>query len=86
MEGTCELGSQTKLWELDTRAFLGVEDRKEGVKCRAIARMKMVEGCDGRGKGWRLEVLSIREAGWEDVEFVAGIYGKGRDGVGSDDD
>ena len=36
--------------------------------CRAIAKMKR------EGAKWRLDVLSIWEAGWEDVEFVAGIH------------
>jgi hypothetical protein len=47
--------------------------------------MKSKDGADGKRKGWGLEVLSVWEAGWEDVEFVAGIYGKGRDGAGVED-
>ena len=38
--------------------------------CRAVARMKR------EGMKWRLEVLSIWEASWEDVDYVAGIYAK----------
>lgn len=38
--------------------------------CRLIARMKR------DGMKWRLEVLNIWEATWEDVEYVAGIYTK----------
>jgi hypothetical protein len=85
LEGVCELWDQTKLWELDTRSFLHADKRQEGVMCRAIARMKSNDGADGKRKGWGLEVLSVWEAGWEDVEFVAGIYGKGRDEAGAED-
>jgi hypothetical protein len=75
LEGTCELWDQTKVWELDTRSFLGAERDGEGVICRAVAKMKK-EGADG--KVLKLDVLSIWEARWEDVEFVAGIYCKDR--------
>jgi hypothetical protein len=47
--------------------------------------MKSRDGADSKRKGWRLEVLSVWEAGWEDVEFVAGIYGKGGDETGVED-
>ena len=76
LEGTCELWDQTKLWELDTRSFLGAGRDGEGVMCRAVAKMKRKD--DAKGKGWSLDVLSIWQARWEDVEFVAGIYCKGR--------
>ena len=76
LEGTRELWDQTKLRELDTRSFLGAERDGEGVICRAVAKMKRKEGA--AGKGWRLDVLSIWEARWEDVDFVAGIYCKDR--------
>ena len=85
LEGICELWNQSKLWELDTRSFLDAEKRQEGVLCRVIARMKTKDGSNGKRIGWRLEVLSVWEAGWEDVEFVAGIYGKRRDEAGGED-
>lgn len=66
LEGSYELWHQTRLWELDSKAFL--VPRKEGIMCRAIAKMKRVE------RQWKLEILSIWEAGWEDVEYAAGIY------------
>lgn len=74
LEGTCELWNQTKLWELDTRDFLGLDKTGKSVMCRTIARMKKKEGAEGTG--WRLEVLSIWEAGWDDIDFVSGLYSK----------
>ncbi|KAK3637259.1 hypothetical protein LTR56_013797 [Elasticomyces elasticus] len=71
LTGTYDLWDQSRLWELDSRAFLS--SRAEGTVCRAIARMKR------DGMKWKLEVLSIWEASWEDVEHVAGIYSKGSD-------
>ena len=41
--------------------------------CRCIAKMKR------EGGKWSLEVLSIWEASWEDVEVVAGIHANGRE-------
>lgn len=84
IEGTCELWNHTNIWELDTRSFVSADKRPEGVMCRAVARMKRKDTAEG--KGWRLEVLSIWEASWSDIDFVAGIYGKGRDEVVADDD
>jgi hypothetical protein len=66
--GTYELWQQSRLWETDSRAFL--ERQVGGTMCRVIAKMKRVE------MSWRLEVLSIWEAAWDDVEFAAGIYAK----------
>ncbi|KAK3639725.1 hypothetical protein LTR56_012302 [Elasticomyces elasticus] len=71
LTGTCDLWDQSGLWELDSRAFLS--SSAAGTVCRAIARMKR------DGMKWKLEVLSIWEASWEDVEHVAGIYSKGSD-------
>ncbi|KAK4957915.1 hypothetical protein LTR10_004338 [Elasticomyces elasticus] len=69
LTGTYDLWDQSRLWELDSRAFLS--SSAAGTVCRAIARMKR------DGMKWKLEVLSIWEASWEDVEHVAGIYSKG---------
>ena len=75
LEGSFELWNQSRLWDLDSKAFL---DMTEGGRmCRAIAKMKrdVAAGATGGAK-WRLEVLSIWEATWEDVDFVAGVYAK----------
>ncbi|KAK5724283.1 hypothetical protein LTR15_004327 [Elasticomyces elasticus] len=71
LAGTYDLWDQSRLWELDSRVFLS--SNAGGTVCRAIARMKR------DGMKWKLEVLSIWEASWEDVEHVAGIYSKGSD-------
>ncbi|KAK4549380.1 hypothetical protein LTR36_006377 [Oleoguttula mirabilis] len=71
VSGTFGLWDQSRLWELDSTAFL--VPRKEGIMCRVIARMRR------DGLKWRLEMLSIWEASWEDVDFVAGIYAKEED-------
>ncbi|KAK3699849.1 hypothetical protein LTR37_016264 [Vermiconidia calcicola] len=68
LEGSFELWEQSRLWELDSKVFL--QPRQGGIMCRAVARMRR-----DRMK-WKLEVLSIWEASWEDVEHVAGIYAK----------
>jgi hypothetical protein len=66
LEGTYELWGQAPLWELDSKPFLSATE--QGIMCRAIARMRR------EGQKWRLEVLSIWEASWEDINYVAGIY------------
>lgn len=68
LEGTFELFNQATLWDLDSQAFLGTSTT--GTLCRAIVRMKR-----NPQQKWRLEILSIWEATWEDVEFAAGICG-----------
>ena len=71
------------MWDLDSKAFLDVTE--EGRMCRAIAKMKRDPAVGGGGgTKWRLEVLSIWEATWEDVDYVAGIYAK--DAVFDDED
>ncbi|KAK3673931.1 hypothetical protein LTR78_006133 [Recurvomyces mirabilis] len=65
VNGTFDLWDQSRLWELDSKAFL--VGRSEGIMCRLIGRMKP------DGQKWKLEILSIWEATWEDVESVAGI-------------
>jgi hypothetical protein len=66
LHGTFELWDQSPLWELDSRPFLSPS--AEGVMCRLIARMKRDD------TKWRLEILNIWQADWDDVEHVAGIY------------
>lgn len=76
------LCGQSKVWDLDTSRFLAKRDG--GIVCRAIGQMKKAEG--GRGK-WYINILSIWEATWEDVQAVAGIYAKDvREDVGENDE
>jgi hypothetical protein len=66
INGTFELWDQSTLWDEDSRPFLDAS--ASGMMCRMIAKMKR----DG-GK-WRLEILSIWPADWDDVEHAAEIY------------
>lgn len=66
LEGTFELWDQARLWDLDSTPFL--KAKGPGILSRAIARMRR------DGQKWRLDILSIWEASWEDVICVAGIY------------
>lgn len=68
ISGTYELWDQSALWEQDSKLFL--EAGSDGILCRTIARMKR------DGMKWKLEILSIWQVDWEDVEHVAGIYSK----------
>lgn len=68
LKGTFELWSQSRLWDADSYAF--IVPKKDSKMCRLIGRLRRGE------MEWRLEVLSIWEAGWEDVEFAAGIHGR----------
>lgn len=77
LNGTFELWDRSRLWDLDSKRFLGATDH--GIMCRVMARMKR------DGKGWRLEMFSIWEADWEDVNHVAGIYARDVDHGEKDD-
>lgn len=66
--GTFELWSQSPLWDADSKVFSMPKDG--GRMCRLVGRMRRVE------MKWMLEVISIWEASWEDVDFVAGIFAK----------
>lgn len=66
LNGTYELWNQSPLWDQDSTPFLKAEPA--GMICRMIARMKR------DGQKWRLEILSIWEADWDDINHVAGIY------------
>ncbi|OQO13285.1 hypothetical protein B0A48_01513 [Cryoendolithus antarcticus] len=77
LQGSFDLWDQSTLWELDSRPFLTAGP--EGMLARMIARMKR------DGMKWRLEILSIWQADWDDVEHVAGIYAKS-DGIPGLDD
>ncbi|EME50100.1 hypothetical protein DOTSEDRAFT_121899, partial [Dothistroma septosporum NZE10] len=65
LEGIFELWNQAQFWDLDSRSFLNASEK--GMMARAIAKMKR------NGQKWRLEVLSVWEATWEDVNHVAAI-------------
>ncbi|KAI7561032.1 hypothetical protein KC343_g14154 [Hortaea werneckii] len=75
------LCGQSKVWDADTTTLLTRRDG--GIICRAIGQMKK-ERCGG-GK-WYINLLSIWEATWDDVDAVAGIYAKDMSGHASDDD
>lgn len=77
LEGTYELWDQAQLWDLDSKPFLTAKDG-HGMICRMIGKMRR------DGSKWGIEVLSIWEASWEDVDYVAGIYTDRM--VGDDDD
>ncbi|MCJ1387636.1 hypothetical protein MMC18_000479 [Xylographa bjoerkii] len=55
------------LWDNDSKAFLG--DTGKGKIARCVGRMKR----DETGRGWKMMVLSIWKADWEDVGYVKGI-------------
>lgn len=66
MEGTYELWDQAFLWDLDSKPFL--KAKGPGILSRVIGRMKRED------QKWRLEILNVWEASWEDVNFVEAIY------------
>ena len=68
VEGTYALWDQSLLWDADSRALL--EAREDGIICRVLGRMKR------DGTKMRLEVLSIWEACFDDMEYVAGVFAK----------
>ncbi|MCJ1430896.1 hypothetical protein MMC27_000246, partial [Xylographa pallens] len=55
------------LWDNDSKAFLG--DTGKGKIARCIGNMKR----DETRRGWKMMVLSIWEADWDDVAYVKGI-------------
>ncbi|RMY63806.1 hypothetical protein D0863_10267 [Hortaea werneckii] len=81
IDASFRLCGQSKVWDADTTTFLTRRDG--GIMCRAIGQMKK-ERC-GRRK-WYINLLSIWEATWEDVDAVAGIYAKNVSGHASEDD
>jgi len=67
LNATCETWKGSELWEYDCGRFLDAEKYGEKKICRLVGRMKR------QGGKWKLVVLNIWEATWEDVEFVKGI-------------
>ena len=63
INGVFEMWKGSELWDFDSSVFL---DREKMI-CRCIGKMKR------DGKGWKLQILSIWAASWEDVEYVRGI-------------
>ncbi|KAK6433805.1 hypothetical protein LTR95_010015 [Oleoguttula sp. CCFEE 5521] len=77
MTCTFDLWDQSTLWELDSRPFLNAGPG--GLLARMIARMKR------DGMKWRLEILNIWQADWDDVDYVAGICAKSESIIGLDE-
>jgi len=74
LEGTLDLSMcRSSLWESDSKPFLTPEKGSQRM-CRVVGSMRREDG------KWKLNVCSLWEAGWEDVEAVAGIYGKDQQG------
>lgn len=67
LNGVYSIWKGVELWEYDSRVFLGEKGR--GKMARVVGRINREEG----GKGWEMKVLSIWEAGWEDVGVVKGV-------------
>ncbi|KAI9818901.1 MAG: hypothetical protein M1827_007722 [Pycnora praestabilis] len=56
------------LWDKDSRIFLGEAGKCK--MCRCLGRIKR----DQQGtNGWKMEIMSIFEADWDDVAYVKGI-------------
>ncbi|KAK8217534.1 hypothetical protein M8818_001292 [Zalaria obscura] len=66
ISGTYELWKGVELWDYDSSRFL--VPLEGGRLCRCIGRMRR------DGSKWKLTVLHIWEATWEDIDYAAGIY------------
>jgi hypothetical protein len=58
--------SQSQLWAADSEVFLHAA-KGQGIKARVIGMMKR------DGMQWKLQILSIWEASWEDIGCVADV-------------
>jgi hypothetical protein len=65
LSGTYEIFHGVDLWERDGGRFLTEEGK--GKMCRCVGRMKRA------GANWKLVVLNIWEATWDDVAWAKGI-------------
>ncbi|KAI9712703.1 MAG: hypothetical protein M1820_001324 [Bogoriella megaspora] len=65
LRGCYNLWKGSSLWDFDSRCFLNLRDQSK--LCRCLGRMKREE------HAWKLQILNIWEAKWEDVHHVAGI-------------
>ncbi|KAJ9620192.1 hypothetical protein H2203_007957 [Taxawa tesnikishii (nom. ined.)] len=66
LTGVYEIWKGVDLWDYDSGRFLMAQEG--GRLCRCVGKMSR------EGQGWKLTVLNIWEATWEDVEYAAGIY------------
>lgn len=64
INGVYELWKGVELWNYDSQRFLDPSDSK---MCRCIGKMRRED------HRWRLTVLSVWEATWEDIGYVKGI-------------
>lgn len=59
------------LWERDSAQFLG--EAGKGKMARVAGRLKWEQAAYQMKEGWRLTILNIWEADWDDLEHVRGI-------------
>ena len=67
LSGTYELWKDGGRWEEDSRRFL--DESGNGKLCRAVGRLRR----DRDTKTWKMAVLSVWEATWDDVAWVKGV-------------
>ncbi|KAF2098235.1 hypothetical protein NA57DRAFT_77027 [Rhizodiscina lignyota] len=65
IKGTYDIWKGSDLWDEDSKVFLDMHGEEK--LCRCIARMKRED------HEWRLAVLNIWQADWNDIEYVRGI-------------
>ena len=65
LEGSYEIWKGVPQWDEDCKPFLGSSG--QGKMARVVGKMKRVEG------HWKLTILNIWEATWDDLDFVQGI-------------
>lgn len=65
LKGVYEVWKGSDIWDADSRAFLDAHETER--LCRCIARMKK------ENHEWKLTVMNIWEADWDDIEYVHGI-------------
>lgn len=67
LSGTYKLWKDGGRWEEDSRPFL--DEEGTGKMCRAVGRLKR----DTDTKAWKMAVLNIWEATWDDVAWAKGV-------------
>lgn len=67
LSGTYDLWKDGGRWEEESRVFL--DEYGTGKICRAVGRLKK----DKDTKMWKMAVLNIQQASWDDVAWVKGI-------------
>lgn len=65
IEAVYEYWNANELWAYDSSRFLGVDGNKR--LCRCVGKMKREKNA------WKMVILNIWEATWDDVEYVRGI-------------